>query len=80
MFHLAWKMAASLTNWSPRLHFTTTTAHQEMLDCIRDELASLEVHGAPDEVTETNGFSLILEDELVSRASAHKVVRTLISG
>ena len=80
MFHLAWKMAASLTNWLPRLHFTTTTVHQEMLDCTRDGLADLEGHGAPDEVTETNGFGLILEDELVSRASAHKVVRTLISG
>ena len=80
MFHLVWKTVDSLTNLLLHPHFTTTTVHQEMPDCTRDGLAGLEGHGVPDEVTEISGFSLILEEELVSRASAHKVVRTLISG
>lgn len=80
MFHLAWKMVASLINLLPRLHFTTTTVHQEMPDCIKDGWVGSEEHGVPDEVTKINGFSLILEDVLVSPAFPHRVVRILISG
>ena len=80
MFHLAWKMVASLINLLPRPHFITTTVPREMPDCIRDGWVSMEGRGVQNEAPEINGFSLILEDELMSRASARKVVKTLISG
>lgn len=73
-------MVVSLVNLLQRPHFITSTVHREMPDCIRDGWVGMEGRGAPDEVTEINGSSLILEDALVSRASVHKVVRTLING
>lgn len=80
MFHSAWKMVASLINLLPLPHSTTTTVHHGMPDCTRDVWAGLEGHGVQNEVTKINGFSLILEDVLESRAFPRKVVRILISG
>lgn len=80
MFHLAWKMAVSLINSLPHPHFTTTTVRQEMPDCTRGVWEGLEGHGVLNEVTNVNGFSLTLEDELELHVFPHKVVKTLISG